>query len=111
MLSLFLARAVLGDINSGGARRKVLMLANRNGFLYTLDRTNGKLMVAKPFIQTTWAKLESSVIPLLAVMQGGESPLFQFFHSAYDRRYSGMFKFGVPLGDAEDRCYHFGSPL
>ena len=79
MLSLFLARAVLGDINSGGARRKVLMLANRNGFLYTLDRTNGKLMVAKPFIQTTWAKLESSVIPLLAVMQGGESPYSNFF--------------------------------
>ena len=47
---------VLADINAGGSRRKVLMLANRNGFFYTLDRTNGKLIVAKPFIQTSWAK-------------------------------------------------------
>lgn len=47
---------VLADINAGGTRRKVLMLANRNGFFYTLDRTNGKLIVGKPFVQTTWAK-------------------------------------------------------
>ena len=32
------------------------MFANRNGFYYTLDRTTGKLIVAKPFVQTTWAK-------------------------------------------------------
>ena len=32
------------------------MFANRNGFYYTLDRTNGKLIVGKPFVQTTWAK-------------------------------------------------------
>jgi alcohol dehydrogenase (cytochrome c) len=32
------------------------MFANRNGFYYTLDRTNGKIIVAKPFVTTTWAK-------------------------------------------------------
>ena len=32
------------------------MFANRNGFYYTLDRTNGKVIVAKPFVTTTWAK-------------------------------------------------------
>ena len=32
------------------------MFANRNGFFYTLDRTNGKIIVAKPFVTTTWAK-------------------------------------------------------
>ena len=26
------------------------MFANRNGFYYTLDRTNGKVIVAKPFV-------------------------------------------------------------
>jgi alcohol dehydrogenase (cytochrome c) len=47
---------VLGDITVAGQPRKVLMFANRNGFYYTLDRTNGKLIVSKPFVQTTWAK-------------------------------------------------------
>jgi alcohol dehydrogenase (cytochrome c) len=46
---------VLADINAGGTRRKVLMLANRNGFFYTLDRTDGKLIRARPFVRTTWA--------------------------------------------------------
>jgi alcohol dehydrogenase (cytochrome c) len=46
---------VLADITTGGSKRKLLMFANRNGFFYTLDRTNGKLLVAKPFVNTTWA--------------------------------------------------------
>src|SRR5262249_27968408 len=34
-----------------------LLLANRNGFFYVLDRTDGKLLLAKPFVQKlTWAK-------------------------------------------------------
>lgn len=47
---------VLADLTIGGQPRKVVMFANRNGFYYTLDRTNGKLIVAKPFVVTTWAK-------------------------------------------------------
>jgi alcohol dehydrogenase (cytochrome c) len=47
---------VLADIPVGGQMRKVLMFANRNGFYYTLDRTNGKIIAAKPFTTTTWAK-------------------------------------------------------
>jgi alcohol dehydrogenase (cytochrome c) len=47
---------VLADLNVEGAKRKVMLWANRNGFFYTLDRTNGKLIVAKPFVNTTWAK-------------------------------------------------------
>ena len=37
------------------------MFANRNGFFYTIDRVTGKLIVAKPFVETTWAKEISSV--------------------------------------------------
>ena len=33
---------VLADVTIGGQPRKVVMFANRNGFYYTLDRTNGK---------------------------------------------------------------------
>jgi alcohol dehydrogenase (cytochrome c) len=40
-----------------GQARKLLVQANRNGFLYVLDRTNGKLLLAKPFVsKLTWAK-------------------------------------------------------
>jgi alcohol dehydrogenase (cytochrome c) len=47
---------ILADITIAGQPRKVVMMANRNGFFYTLDRTDGKLLVAKPFVVTTWAK-------------------------------------------------------
>ncbi len=38
------------------AGRKVVMLANRNGFFYVLDRVTGQLLVGKPFTDTTWAR-------------------------------------------------------
>jgi alcohol dehydrogenase (cytochrome c) len=48
---------VQADLKIGGQTRKVIMVANRNGFFYTLDRENGKLLVAKPFIDgSSWAK-------------------------------------------------------
>jgi alcohol dehydrogenase (cytochrome c) len=48
---------VLLDTTGNGTRRKVLVQASRNGFFYVLDRTDGKLLLAKPFVkQLTWAK-------------------------------------------------------
>jgi len=48
---------VQADITIAGQPRRVVMVANRNGFFYTLDRETGKLLVAKPFIDTSnWAK-------------------------------------------------------
>ena len=39
-----------------GQERKLLMQANRNGFFYILDRTNGKVLLAEPFVKKlTWA--------------------------------------------------------
>jgi alcohol dehydrogenase (cytochrome c) len=52
---------VLAELTIDGQPRKVVMLANRNGFFYTIDRVTGKLIVAKPFVTTTWAKEISSV--------------------------------------------------
>ncbi len=40
---------ILADLPIGGQPRKVVMMANRNGFFYTLDRTNGRLIVGKPY--------------------------------------------------------------
>ena len=52
---------VLGELPIDGQNRKVVMFANRNGFFYTIDRVTGKLIVAKPFVETTWAKEISSL--------------------------------------------------
>ncbi len=46
---------VLADMVINGTPRKLMLFANRNGFYYTLDRTNGQLIVAQPFVKTTWA--------------------------------------------------------
>jgi alcohol dehydrogenase (cytochrome c) len=49
--------AVLVDANWQGQPRKLLLQANRNGFFYILDRTNGKLLLAKPFLKKlNWAE-------------------------------------------------------
>ncbi|MGJ7511260.1 PQQ-dependent dehydrogenase, methanol/ethanol family [Variovorax sp. GT1P44] len=46
---------VLADLPGTGSG-KVLMQANRNGFFYVLDRTNGKMLSAKQFARTVnWA--------------------------------------------------------
>jgi alcohol dehydrogenase (cytochrome c) len=40
-----------------GQPRKLLIQANRNGFFYVLDRTSGKLLLARPFVKNlTWAR-------------------------------------------------------
>jgi alcohol dehydrogenase (cytochrome c) len=47
---------VLLDAAWEGQPRKLLVQANRNGFLYVLDRTNGKFLKASAFGNVTWAK-------------------------------------------------------
>ena len=46
---------VLVDTPWQGAPAKLLMLANRNGFFYVLDRTTGKFLLGKPFVKVNWA--------------------------------------------------------
>jgi alcohol dehydrogenase (cytochrome c) len=47
---------VLVDGTFGGAPRKMLMQASRNGYFFVLDRTNGKNLLTKPFAAVNWAK-------------------------------------------------------
>jgi alcohol dehydrogenase (cytochrome c) len=47
---------VLADLAIGGRERKVVMMANRNGFFYVLDRLTGQFLLGKPFVNTTWAR-------------------------------------------------------
>src|SRR5271166_2913708 len=48
---------ILIDIVYQGRARKLLVQANRNGYLYVLDRTDGKFLSATPFVEKlNWAK-------------------------------------------------------
>lgn len=47
---------ILADQNMGGTNRKTLVHFDRNGFGYTLDRTNGELLVAEKYDpKVNWA--------------------------------------------------------
>ena len=46
---------VLVDAQWRGSPAKLLMLANRNGFFYVLDRVTGKFLRGKPFVKQNWA--------------------------------------------------------
>ncbi len=47
---------VLADLEIAGESRKVLMQAPKNGFFYVLDRTDGSLISAEPYVAVTWAE-------------------------------------------------------
>lgn len=59
---------VLVDREENGATRHLLLQANRNGFFYVLDRTNGKFLRASPFLdKLTWAtSIDASGRPILS---------------------------------------------
>jgi alcohol dehydrogenase (cytochrome c) len=45
---------VLADQIVEGRPRKLLLHADRNGFFYVLDRTDGQFLWAKPFVRQSW---------------------------------------------------------
>jgi len=46
---------LLADIQVAGRPRKVMIQANKNGFLYVLDRANCSLIAAHPLVKINWA--------------------------------------------------------
>ena len=46
---------ILADLKIGGAPRKVIMQAPKNGFFYVLDRATGALISAKNYVPVNWA--------------------------------------------------------
>ncbi len=46
---------VLVDITLGGRTVKAVIQANRNGYFYALDRTNGKFLFAQPYTTISWS--------------------------------------------------------
>jgi PQQ-dependent dehydrogenase (methanol/ethanol family) len=49
------APLVLVDARYQGRDRKLLLHADKNGFFYVLDRTDGHVLLAKKFVRATWA--------------------------------------------------------
>jgi alcohol dehydrogenase (cytochrome c) len=47
---------VLFDATLAGRARKLMAVANRNGFYYLLDRETGEFLSAKPFVKQNWAE-------------------------------------------------------
>ncbi len=47
---------VLIDGQINGQPRKLIAQASRNGYFFVLDRTNGKNILSKPFIDLNWSK-------------------------------------------------------
>jgi quinohemoprotein ethanol dehydrogenase len=45
----------LAELRIGGKDRKVVVTAPKNGFFYVIDRSNGKLISAEPFVVVNWA--------------------------------------------------------
>jgi alcohol dehydrogenase (cytochrome c) len=67
---------VLADLTIGNRMRHVVMLANRSGFFYVLDRVTGERLVARPFVHTTWATEVDAdgrpvLLPLPSTPDGG----------------------------------------
>jgi len=46
---------ILFEAPVNGRSRKLVAQANRNGFYYVLDRTNGEFVAGAPFVKQTWA--------------------------------------------------------
>jgi quinohemoprotein ethanol dehydrogenase len=48
----------LADLTIDGQRRKVLMNAPKDGYLYVIDRTNGKLLTAAAYEKVSWGHVD-----------------------------------------------------
>jgi len=49
------AEWMIADLRIEGQMRKVLISAHKGGFLYVVDRTNGKFIAANPYVRVNWA--------------------------------------------------------
>jgi alcohol dehydrogenase (cytochrome c) len=67
---------VLAEVRIDGKPHKVVMVANRNGFFYVLDRVTGELLIGKPFTSTTWAReLDENGRPIVLNADGSQGCL------------------------------------
>ncbi len=123
---------VLVDMNWNGAPRKLMMWANRNGFFYVLDRTNGKFVRGAPFVRENWASgLDEAGRPIRLLNTGSNAEGTLTYPNAQGGTnwfspswspHTGLFYVGswqdahalaseVPVEFAEGKGYTGGSPI
>jgi alcohol dehydrogenase (cytochrome c) len=47
--------SIVVDLPFAGAQRRLLVRFDRNGFAYTMDRSTGQLLLARPYVFVNWA--------------------------------------------------------
>jgi alcohol dehydrogenase (cytochrome c) len=115
---------VLVDAIYQGHPRKLIVEANRNGFIYVLDRTNGKFLSAIPFTDNVnWAKgideegrpIKTGIIPTpdgtkVCPSYGGAT---NWYSPTYNPK-TGLFYFlgnnGCNIFQAKPQDYAYGDP-
>ena len=66
---------ILADITIDGAPRKVILHAPKNGFFFVIDRTNGKFVSAKNYVDVNWATgYDANGRPIEVAEARGEQP-------------------------------------
>ena len=66
---------ILADITIDGAPRKVILHAPKNGFFFVIDRTNGKFISAKNYVDVNWATgYDANGRPIEVAEARGEQP-------------------------------------
>ena len=66
---------ILADLTIDGAPRKVILHAPKNGFFFVIDRTNGKFISAKNFVDVNWATgYDASGRPIEIAEARGDKP-------------------------------------
>ncbi len=108
---------VLADMDWNGAARKLMLWANRNGFYYVLDRTNGKFLTGGPFSKVNWASgLDAKGRPIPTPQPPGKpnwyspsfSPRTGLFYISTWENYSTVFT-GVDVDYREGLRYTGGA--
>lgn len=55
----------LVDLERDGVPIKALVQANRNGYFYVLDRTDGRFIAASPYVEVNWATIDADGRPVV----------------------------------------------
>ena len=64
---------VLADLDWDGEPRKLMLWANRNGYFYVLDRTDGEFLSGTPFVKVNWSSgLDDNGRPIPTPQPPGE---------------------------------------
>ena len=87
---------VLIDGEFNGQPRKLLAQANRNGYYFLLDRTNGKNLVSEPFANTNWSMGVAPTARQFLIRKRSLKPTALWLHPLLPERSTGLLPASIP---------------